>query len=112
MQNNKYGNKNDLPGKDILNENIVIDKYKTNSWNNYRLDSMSIQLPINGFFVAIEWLCTDIKSENDLCIGLTNKLAESSTFYKYVNSDWIQLKMNSISVKDNIMLKVGIASEK
>ncbi len=103
---------NNLPGKDLLSENIIISTYKTNSWNTYSLDSMNIQLPKKGFFAAVEWLCTDIKSENGLCIGLTNKIDDPSTFYKYGNIGWTQLKIQSVPVKDNIMIKVAIRSVK
>ena len=68
-----------LPGKDLLLENIIVSSYKPNSWNTYSFDTLSIQLPKNGFFVAVEWLCTDIKSENGLCIAQTNTIEEDLT---------------------------------
>ena len=46
--------KDSLPGKDLLSENLIVNSYKTNSWNTYNLDSIPVQLPKNGFFVAIE----------------------------------------------------------
>ena len=101
-----------LPGKDLLSENLIVNSYKTNSWNTYNLDSITVQLPKNGFFVAIEWLCTDIKSQNGLCIGLTNKIDAPITYYKYGNIGWIQLKYKTAIIKDNIMLRVKIAMVK
>lgn len=98
-----------LPGRDLFSENLIVGSYKTNSWNTCDLDSIAVQLPKNGFFVAIEWLCTDIKSENGLSIGLTNKMKESATFYKYGNVGWQQMRYKMIN---NIMLKVKIASAK
>ena len=103
---------NDLPGKDLISENLIVTSYKTNSWNTFNLDSIFVQLPTNGFFVAIEWLCTDIKSENGLCVGLTNKIDEPLTFYKYGTIGWIQLKNKTDLIKDNIMINVKIASLK
>ena len=104
--------KDSLPGKDLLAENLIVNSYKTNSWNTYSLDSNTIQLPKNGFFAAIEWLCTDIKSENGLCIGLTSKIDKPITYYKYGNVGWFQLKYKTGISKDNIMIKVKIASVK
>ncbi len=104
--------KDSLPGKDLLSENLIINSYKTNSWNTYNLDSITGQLPKNGFYVAIEWLCTDIKSENGLCVGLTSKINEPLTYYKYGNVGWFQLRYKTGINKDNIMIKVKIASVK
>lgn len=101
-----------LPGKDLLSENLIVNSYKTNSWNTYDLDSIAVQLPNNGFFAAIEWLCTDLKSENGLCVGLTNKIEETLTYYKYGNSGWVQLKYKTTISKDNIMIKANVASVK
>ncbi|MFN8250704.1 MAG: hypothetical protein U0V75_02385 [Ferruginibacter sp.] len=105
-------NENDLPGKDLISENLIVNSYKTNEWNIYNLDSLNVQLPQNGFFAAIEWLCSDIKSKNGLCVGLTNKAEGNSTYYRYGSSGWIQLRYNSEINKDNIMIKVKIASVK
>lgn len=101
-----------LPGKDLITENIIVNSYKTNSWNTYSFDSGYVQLPKNGFFVAIEWLCTDIKVENGLCLGLSNKVEEGLTYYKYGNTGWFQLKFKNVVSKDNVMLKTELLSVK
>lgn len=105
-------NKDNLPGKDLISKNMTVLSYKTNSWNTYDLDSIPVQLPPNGFFVAVEWLCTDVKSENGLSIGLFNRMKMPLTFYKYGNVGWVQLKYKNSISKDNIMLKVRIVSTK
>lgn len=104
--------KDGLPDKDLLFKDIIVTSYITNSWNTYDLDTLDIQLPENGFFAAVEWLCTDIRSENGLCVGLTNKMNKPATFYKYGNVGWFQLKYKMKISSDNIMIKVKIASVK
>ena len=79
-----------MPGKDLLVENLIVNSYKTNAWNTYNLDSISVQLPKDGFFVAIECLCTDLKTEYGLCITQTTKSEEELTYYKYGNVGWQQ----------------------
>lgn len=103
---------NDLPGKDLISEDLVVTSFTPNAWNTYDLDSFNVQLPEKGFFAAIEWLCSDITSKNGLCIGLTNKIEGNSTYYRYGSSGWIQLRYNSEINKDNIMIKAKIASIK
>ncbi len=101
-----------LPGNDLLTESLIVNSYNTNAWNTYELDSTIVQLPKNGFFVAIEWLCIDLKSDNGLCIGLSSKKDESLTYYKYGNVGWIQLRYKTSISKDNLMIKATIASVK
>jgi hypothetical protein len=102
-----------LPGKDLLLENIIVNSYKPNSWNTYSFDTLTVQLPKNGFFVAVEWLCKDIKSENGLCIAQTNTIEEDLTYYKYTATAWWQPKFKYTKGKSqNIMLKTKIASVK
>lgn len=103
-----------LPGKDLITENIIVGTYKKNSWNTYSFDSSTIQLPKNGFFVAIEWLCNDIKIQNGLCLGLTNKLDKALTYYKSGNVGWVQPKFKDGSSKYNynIMLKAEVLTVK
>jgi len=107
----EIGNDN-LPGKELLSKNFIVYAYNTNSWNTYNFDSIAVQLPKNGFFAAIEWLCTDIKSDNGLCIGLTSKIDKPLTFYKYGNVGWQQLIYKTGISKDNIMIKAKIVSIK
>ncbi len=101
-----------LPGKDLTAENIIVYSYKKNAWNAYSFDSNTVQLPKNGFFVAIEWLCTDIKMENGLCLGLTNKLDGALTYYKHGNVGWFQPKFKNVVSKDNVMLKAELLTVK
>ncbi len=103
-----------LPGKNLIAENIIVNSYKKNAWNTYSFDSSKVQLPKNGFFVAIEWLCTDIKMENGLCLGLTNKIDGALTYYKYGNVGWFQPKFKDGSSKYNfnMMLKAELLTVK
>ncbi|MBS1511546.1 MAG: hypothetical protein JST86_11935 [Bacteroidetes bacterium] len=101
-----------LPGKDLLTENIVMTDYKSGSWSTFNLDSLHIELPQNGFFAAIEWLCNDLKSESGLSIGTTNRLDGALTYYIYGNTGWFQLKIKGEPLKENVMIKVKIASAK
>lgn len=63
-----YENRNDFPGKPVLNENVIIKTYKTGQWNTFDLEEKNILLPDNSFFVGIEWLVPD-KNEKQLAIG-------------------------------------------
>lgn len=101
-----------LPGKDLIAQNIIINWYKKNKWNTYSFDSSIIQLPQNGFFVALEWLCNDIKVQNGLCVGLTNKIDKALTYYKYGNIGWFQLKFKNDTYHDNVMLKTTLVTIK
>ena len=101
-----------LPGKDLIVQNIIINSYKKNNWNTYNFDSTIVQLPKNGFFVALEWLCNDIKVQNGLSVGLTNKIDKALTYYKYGNIGWFQLKFKNDTYHDNVMLKAELVSVK
>lgn len=101
-----------LPGKDLTSSSFIVNNYKINSWNTYCLDSINIQLPKNGFYVAVEWLCTDIKSDNGLCIAQTSKIESNLSYYKYGNVGWMQFLTLSSKKYLNIMLKVKIATTK
>jgi len=101
-----------LPGKDLLVENLIVNNYKANAWNTYNLDSIPVQLPKDGFFVAIECLCTDLKSVYGLCIAQTSKIEEALTYYKYGNVGWFQPNYKGGPDKFNIMLKAKVVSVK
>ena len=105
-------NADSLPGKDLSSSSFIVNNYKINSWNTYSLDSINVQLPKNGFYVAVEWLCTDIKSDNGLCIAQTSKIEDNLSYYKYGNVGWMQFPLLPSKKYLNIMLKVKIATPK
>jgi len=101
-------NNQGLPDNDLLIENIVINKYKTNSWNEVLLADYNICIAEKQFFIGIEWLnsINDYKN-NDLQVGLTNQHDSLVTYYKLANKKWMILK-SSCGKSDNIMLKTTL----
>ncbi|MBU1821340.1 MAG: carboxypeptidase-like regulatory domain-containing protein, partial [Bacteroidetes bacterium] len=51
-----YKNENGIPGKDLLKENVVIHGNKRNAWRDVELKKYNIPLPVDGFFVSMEWI--------------------------------------------------------
>lgn len=81
-----YENKNDFPGKIILYDNIIIKNYQAGKWNTFNLEDKNISLPVNSFFIGIEWLITD-KNTKVLSIGGANwpSTGEGITYISYGN---------------------------
>jgi hypothetical protein len=100
-----------MPDKDLIHHNIVIKDYKTDSWNEFLLDSLYIKLPPEGFFIGIEWLCSDIKETNGLCIAEASDIDNYNTVLRFGGSDWRLYKIPSPKGRPlNAMYKVKIAN--
>ncbi len=51
-----YENNNGKPGKDLLDESVVIRPKWWKRWKEARVGPYNISLPKDGFFVSMEWL--------------------------------------------------------
>jgi hypothetical protein len=58
-----YANENGIPGKDLLNDNLIVYPELTRGWVAVDITSYSIPLPKNGIFVAMEYLPNTPKVE-------------------------------------------------
>jgi len=85
-----------LPGEDLLNENIIVTKYKKGKWNTIDLSAYSFgKLPDSGFFVSMELLCDDLNKKNGLCIAGTDEINTRLTYFKGGTSEWKYINSNS-----------------
>ena len=100
------------PKKDIFHKSIIVKAAKANSWVKVNLEDYYIPLPENGFFVAMEWLYVEGKSNylrgksrdrEKMCFGqrlcMTKEFDENLTWTKIAGIDWMQRKRQSNSKK-------------
>lgn len=99
-----------LPGQSIISKNIIVSDYKKNKWCDVNLEDQSLYLPSGGFFIGIEWLCTDIKVENGLCIGEDDMLKDHITFVKWGQTGWRHIKSTFRKAALNSMMKVKVTT--
>ena len=98
-----------LPGKDLLNENIIVHDYKKGNWNSFYLSEYNIEIPGIGFFVAMEWMCDDLDKKNGLCIAGTDKINSSLTYFKNGASKWRDFdSINKWSKPTNFLIKAKL----
>ena len=99
-----------LPGKDLLNENIIVTKYRIGKWNTIDLSAFRVgQLPDSGFFVSIELLCDDLNKKNGLCIAGTDEINSGLTYFKNGTSEWRDLNLiNKRSRPTNFLIKAKL----
>ncbi len=101
-------NESGLPESDLLLSNVVCKTYKLNEWNEVSLEDYNVFTGAKEFFLAIEWLnIAELKDNNDLQIGLTNRDARAGTLFKLANKPWRKLGVAG-SKFDNIMLKASL----
>lgn len=97
-----------LPENDLLTSNVICETYKSNEWNEISLEVYNVFIDAKEFFLAIEWLnIAELKDNNDLQIGLTNKDARIGTLFKLANKPWRKIGISD-SKFDNIMLKANL----
>ncbi len=97
-----------LPENDLLTSNVICETYKPNEWNEISIEEHNVFIDTKEFFLAIEWLNIDeLKDNNDLQVGLTNKDASVGTLFKLANKPWRKLGISG-SKLDNIMLKANL----
>jgi hypothetical protein len=98
-------NSSGLPDNDLLISSIICKSYQLNKWNEISLENDNVFVSVKEFFIAIEWLSiAELKDNNDLQVGLTNKNVQIRTFFKLANKPW--RKSGTIGSKvENIMLK-------
>lgn len=101
-------NSSGLPNNDLLTSNIICKSYQNNKWNEISLENDNVFINAKEFFIAIEWLnISELKDNNDLQVGLTNKSLQIGTFFKLANKPW--RKGGTTGSKfDNIMLKANL----
>lgn len=93
------------PKKDILYKSIIVKASKANSWVNVNLEDYYIPLPKEGFFVSMEWLYVEGKSNylrgrsrdrEKMCFGqrlsMTKEFDENLTWTKIAGIDWLRNK--------------------
>ncbi len=51
-----YKNENGQPGSDLLRINLITSANQGGTWYHVMLDTLDIPIPLNGFFVAMEWI--------------------------------------------------------
>lgn len=82
-----YDNENNLPGRELLGKSLTFVASKKNACNEFNISEYQIEIPENGFYVAIEWLA----NENYSSVGNTyreivdvnGKKSRISTPFKY-----------------------------
>jgi len=100
---------NRVPGTDLLRNSVAVSTYQVNEWNEINLEENNVITESKDFFIAIEWLnIPDLKENNDLQIGLSNKDSRVITYYKIDNKAWKQYTIPG-SKFDNIMIKATLA---
>ncbi len=57
----KYNPKNNCPGEDLLNENLIVQNMNGAGWFSVDLSDYFIRFPEEGMFVAMEWVYTGDK---------------------------------------------------
>jgi hypothetical protein len=101
-------NSSGLPDNDLLTSNVICKSYQNNQWNEISLENDNVFINAKVFFIAIEWLnITELKDNNDLQVGLTNKSLQIGTFFKLANKPW-RKSVTTGSKFDNIMLKANL----
>lgn len=99
--------KNGYPGEDLLRESVVIDSYNIGQWNTFYLNERNIYIDHINFFIGIEWL-NQPNTNGALQIGLTDKIKEAYSFYRFANREWRHLKYANESKPENLMIKTRI----
>jgi hypothetical protein len=54
-----YENENNKPGNDILNKSLEFSAYKKNAWNDFDISAYHLEIPSNGFWVAMEVIANE-----------------------------------------------------
>lgn len=85
-----YQPQNNYPGISILNNNVVIESYRTGAWHKIPLGRFNIQLPDNGVFVGVEWLITH-KSKGFLAIGADDWSNNENRYERIGNTGFFKL---------------------
>jgi hypothetical protein len=97
-----YKNKNGIPGNDLLMENMVIHSNKRNAWRDTDLNKYNIPIPVDGFFVSMEWIVVPNKkyyvtkkwddgrvtNEFGQCAGSTNEFEPGYEKIRYNGGQW------------------------
>lgn len=98
-----------FPGDDLLRESIVIDTYKIGDWNSFNLNDRNILIEHPSFYIGIEWLNLPNKIGNGtLQIGLTNKIKDARSYFRFANRDWKIHSVQTHSSIDNLLIKTKI----
>ncbi|TDB63365.1 hypothetical protein [Arundinibacter roseus] len=76
-----YQNNDGKPGADLLDESVVITPKRWKRWKEVSMGKYNIPLPVNGFFVAMDWIYSSEsvyqqtmrfkggKTETSRCVG-------------------------------------------
>lgn len=100
---------NGYPAEDLLRESIVIDSYNVGEWNSIALSESNIFIEQPVFFIGLEWLNQPEKiGKGALQIGLTDKLSEAYSYFRFANREWRLPKYANQSSTDNLMIKAKI----
>jgi len=57
----KHDKTNNCPGKDLLNENLIVQKPNGEGWFTVDVSEYFIRFPKDGMYVMMEWIFTDDK---------------------------------------------------
>ena len=102
-----YNVENGLPGKNILNDNLIIKNYTPGLWEKFSLNHLNIQLPAIGFFVGIEWLITQ-KDKGKLAIGADNWTSNEHRYIKMGNTGFLKLPGEKLNKKNKCIPAIKI----
>lgn len=123
--------KNEMPGKDLLNENLVVSAKKP-GWHTVDISDYNISFPKEGAFVMMEWINSgeEFYFEKDISIkgndgqtekvtrkyygqslGVVSKKGGIALWGTTLGNDWIPYDFNNRGRYPNAMINVEVIYE-
>ena len=106
------------PNTDILTENVVVSAPKGGEWYTIDLTPYNIEAPIEGFFVAMEWIVSgdkfyttnfmDTYTPYGQIMRPTFEFKESRTWSYTMGKGWSLLTLASNGQRYNAMIKAEV----
>lgn len=75
--------KNDCPGEDLLNENVIVSNSNGEGWFTVEMSKYNINFPTDGMYVVMEWVDSGDKYYSDLEQTIKSKDGKSEKKIKY-----------------------------
>jgi hypothetical protein len=75
--------KNDCPGEDLLNENVIVSNSNGEGWFTVEISKYHIDFPTDGMYVMMEWVNSGDKYYYDLEQPIKSKDGKSEKKIKY-----------------------------
>ncbi|WP_152559895.1 hypothetical protein [Hymenobacter sp. IS2118] len=103
------------PGKDLLNENIVLNPHPCEGWDEWDLSSFNIPVSEKGYFIALEFVAPDMPFVDMYgfdyrpCVQFMRPAKEQNIWSKSKINEWREEPATgSISRQYNAMVKVVV----